>query len=167
VLGMLTTEKMEHERMVRVLDEFLHGRRIDGGLPIQFVTFYQEATNTGVVARRADRGPIATAVGASVANPMIFSTLAIGPGRPIDPGSDRVSATPVQDACAAFPDANMLAVNVTGQPIFTDATMKCPLREVRIDPPPVAPAEVMELGAGYRRVVDSGRAAMRAALARL
>jgi len=26
---------------------------------------------------------------------------------------------------------------------------------------------VMELGAGYRRVVDSGRAAMRAALARL
>jgi len=33
--------------------------------------------------------------------------------------------------------------------------------------PPVAPEEVMELGAGYRRVVDSGRAAMRAALARL
>jgi len=166
-LGALATEKLEHDRMVRVLDEFLHGRRIDGGLPIPFVTFYQEATNTGVVARRADCGPISTAVGASVANPMIFSTLAIGPGRPIDPGSDRVSATPVQDACAAFPDANMLAVNVTGQPIFTDATMKCPLREVRIDPPPVAPAEVMELGAGYRRVVDSGRAAMRAALARL
>ena len=26
-------------------------RRIDGGLPVRFVTFYQEATNTGVVAR--------------------------------------------------------------------------------------------------------------------
>src|SRR4029079_8906525 len=50
-LGVLATEKLEHERMVRVLDEFLHGRRIDGGLPIQFMTFYQEATSTGVVAR--------------------------------------------------------------------------------------------------------------------
>jgi NTE family protein len=166
-LGALATEKLEHERMVRVLDEFLHGRRIDGGLPIPFVTFYQEATATGVVARRAERGPLAAAVGASVANPLIFSTLAIGPGRPIDPGGDRVSATPVQDACAAFPDANLLAINVTGQPIFTDATMKCPLLEVRLAPPPVAAEEIMSLGDSYRRLVADGRAAMRAALARL
>ena len=34
-------------------------------------------------------------------------------------------------------------------------------------PPQVAPEDVMELGAGYQRVVDSGRAAMRATLARL
>jgi len=45
--------------------------------------------------------------------------------------------------------------------------MKCPLLEVRIDPQPVAPAEVMELGDGYRRVVEGGHAATRAALARL
>jgi NTE family protein len=166
-LGVLATEKLEHDRMVRVLDEFLHGRRFDGGLPIQFVTFYQEATSTGAVARRADRGLISAGVGASVANPLIFSTLAMAPGRPIDPGSDRVSATPVQDACAAFPDANMLAINVSGQPIFTDATMKCPLLEIRIDPQPVAPREIMELGDGYRRVVENGRAATRAVLARL
>src|SRR5215831_20568184 len=74
-LGVLATEKVDHDRMVRVLDEFLHGRRFDGGLPIQFMTFYQEATSTGVVARRADRGPISAGVGASVANPLIFSTL--------------------------------------------------------------------------------------------
>jgi predicted acylesterase/phospholipase RssA len=166
-LGVLATETLEHDRMVRVLDEFLHGRRIDGGLPIRFVTFYQEATNTGVVARRADRGPIAAAVGASVANPLIFSTLALGPGRPLDPGADRVSATPVQDACATFPDANLLAINVSGQPIFTDASMKCPLVEVRIDPPQVAPKEIMELGASYRRIVDDAHVATRAALARL
>lgn len=166
-LGALATEKLEHERMVRVLDEFLHGRRIDGGLPVRFVTFYQEATNTGVIARRADRGPLAQAVGASVANPLIFSTLAMGPGRPIDPGADRVSATPVQDACATFPDANLLAINVSGQPIFIDASMKCPLLEVRIDPPQVPPAEIMQLGDSYRRIVDGGRAATRSALARL
>jgi len=166
-LGVLATEKLEHERMVRVLDEFFHGARIDGGLPLRFVTFYQEGTNTGVVSRRADTGPIAVAVGASVANPLIFATLAIGPGRPIDPGADRVSATPVQDACATFPGVNLLAVNVSGQPIFTDATMKCPLMEVRIDPQPVAPQEVMQLGDAYRRVVEGGRAATRAALARL
>jgi len=166
-LGVLATEKLEHERMVRVLDEFFHGARIERGLPLRFVTFYQEGTNTGVIAKRADSGPIAQAVGASVANPLIFATLAIGPGRPIDPGADRVSATPIQDACATFPDANLLAINVSGQPIFTDATMKCPLLEVRIDPQPVAPAEVMELGDGYRRVVEGGHAATRAALARL
>jgi NTE family protein len=166
-LGVLATEKVDHDRMVRVLDDFFHGARIDGGLPVRFVAFYQEGTSTGVVAKRADSGPIAAAVGASVANPLIFATLAIGPGRPIDPGADRVSATPVQDACAAFPDANLLAVNVSGQPIFTDATMKCPLLEVRIDPQPVAPQEVMELGDGYHRIVEGGRAATRAALARL
>jgi NTE family protein len=166
-LGVLATEKLEHDRMVRVLDEFLHGRRIDGGLPIRFVTFYQEATSTGVVAKRADRGPIAAAVGASVANPLIFSTLQLGPGRPLDPGADRVSATPVQDACATFPDANLLAINVSGQPIFTDASMKCPVVEVRIDPPQVPPQEIMELGANYRKIVDIGRTATRAALARL
>jgi NTE family protein len=166
-LGVLATEKVDHDRMVRVLDDFFHGARIDGGLPVRFVAFYQEGTSTGVVAKRADSGPIAAAVGASVANPLIFATLAIGPGRPIDPGADLVSATPVQDACAAFPDANLLAVNVSGQPIFTDATMKCPLLEVRIDPQPVAPQEVMELGDGYHRIVEGGRAATRAALARL
>jgi NTE family protein len=166
-LGALATEKLDHERMVRVLDEFLRGRRIDGGLPVRFVTFYEEATSTGVVARRADRGPLAAAVGASVANPLIFSTLPMGPGRPIDPGADRVSAIPVQDACATFPDANLLAINVTGQPIFTDARMKCPLVEVRIDPPQVPATEIMELGDSYRRIVDGGRAATRAALARL
>lgn len=166
-LGVLATEKLEHERMVRVLDDFFHGARIDGGLPIRFVTFYQEGTNTGVVAKRADSGPLASAVGASVANPLIFATLALGPGRPIDPGADRVSATPVQDACAAFPDANLLAINVSGQPIFTDARMTCPLYEVHIDPPSVAAQEVMELGDAYRRLVADGQAATRAALARL
>jgi len=166
-LGVLATEKLEHERMVRVLDEFFRGARIDGGLPLRFVTFYQEGTNTGVVAKRADSGPLAAAVGASVANPLIFATLAVGPGRPIDPGGDRVSATPIQDACAAFPDANLLAINVSGQPIFTAAGMTCPVLEVRIDPQPVAPEEIMALGDGYRRIVDGGRAATRAALVRL
>ena len=166
-LGLLTTEKMEHERMVRVLDEFLHGQRIDGHLPIRFVTFYQEATSTGVVARRADSGPLSDAIGASIANPLIFSKLEIGPGRPLDPGADRVSATPVQDACATFPDADLVAINVSGQPIFTDSTMKCPLLEIRVDPPQVPPEEIMELGDSYRRIISKGRAATRAALGRL
>ena len=39
--------------------------------------------------------------------------------------------------------------------------------EVRIDPASVAPQEVMELGDAYRQVVEGGRVATRAALARL
>ena len=165
-LGVAATEKLEHDRMVRVLGDFVHGAVIES-LPIRYVTFYQEGTATGVVAHKADRGPLAAAVGGSVANPLIFSTLAFGPGRPIDPGADRVSATPVQDACAAFPDANLLAINASGQSIFTDANMMCPVLEVRVDPGPVSAVEVMQLGDGYRRVVASGYAATRAALRRL
>ncbi len=166
VLGVAATEKLEHDRMVRVLDDFVHGAAIER-LPIRYVTFFQEGTATGVVARKADSGPLAAAVGGSVANPLIFSTLAFGPGRPIDPGADRVSATPVQDACAAFPDANLLAINASGQPIFTDASMTCPVLEVRVDAGAVSPAEVMQLGDAYRRVVESGYAATRGALRRL
>ena len=166
VLGAAATEKLEHDRMVRVLDDFVHGAAIER-LPIRYVTFFQEGTATGVVARKADSGPLAAAVGGSVANPLIFSTLAFGPGRPIDPGADRVSATPVQDACAAFPDANLLAINASGQPIFTDASMTCPVLEVRVDVGPVSPAEVMQLGDAYRRVIESGYAATRGALRRL
>jgi hypothetical protein len=165
-LGVAATERMEHERLVRVLDRFFHGARIDRGLAVPFVTFFEEGTATGTVMRKADSGGLAEAVGASVANPLIFANLAVGPGRPIDPGVDRVSATPVVDACRAFPGANLLAVNVSGQPIFTDAAMTCPLVEVRVDPGPVSPEEVLALGPAYARVVEAGRNATRAALGR-
>jgi hypothetical protein len=45
--------------------------------------------------------------------------------------------------------------------------MTCPVLEVRIDPQSVAAEEIMALGDGYRRIVDGGRAATRAALVRL
>jgi NTE family protein len=163
--GEAGTEQMQHDRMVRVLDGFLHEARIEE-LPVPFVTFFQVATATGVVRQTADRGRLAGAVGASIANPLIFPSLAIGPGRPLDPGSDRMSATPVQDACRLFPDANMLAINVTGQPVELGADMKCPLLEVRIVAEPVSVADTLALGDTYARVVERGRASTHAALHR-
>ena len=163
--GQAGTEEMQHDRMVRVLDDFFHQARIEE-LPVPFVTFFQIATATGVVRRTADRGGLADAVGASIANPLIFPTLAIGPGRPLDPGADRMSATPVQDACRLFPDANILAINVTGQPIEPGAEMKCPLLEVRIAAEPVSAADTLALGDTYARVVEHARVSTRAALRR-
>jgi hypothetical protein len=58
----------------------------------------------------------------------------------------------------------LLAINASGQPIFTDASMTCPVLEVRVDAGAVSSAEVMQLGDAYRRVVASGYAATRAAL---
>jgi NTE family protein len=162
--GAIATPERDHERMVRALIDVFHDARIEE-LPIPFVAFFQQATETGVIFRSEMTGNLAQAVGASAANPLIFPELKVTPGRHLDPGADRVSATPVQDACQLFPDANLLAINVTGQPIFKDSGTKCPVMEVRIDPEPVTLEDVFALGEVYDRVVESGRAATRAALA--
>jgi predicted acylesterase/phospholipase RssA len=162
-VGVRSTPTKDHERMVRALTDVFHETRIEQ-LPIPFVAFFQQATETGVVIRSETTGNLAQAVGASAANPLIFPELKVTPGRHLDPGADRVSATPVQDACRLFPDANLLAINVTGQPIFKDAGTRCPVMEVRVVPEPVTIEDVFALGEVYDRVVESGRAATLAAL---
>lgn len=161
--GAEMTPIKNHERMVRALTDIFGDTRIER-LPLPFVAFFQRATETGVVFQSTRVGNLAVAVGESAANPLIFPDIDVMPGRDLDPGADRVSATPVQDACRLFPGANLLAINVTGQPTFKDSEMRCPVLEVRIDPEPVALEDVLRLGAVYDRVVESGRAATRAAL---
>ncbi len=160
-----TTPRLSHRRLVEVLDRDSGSAKIEN-LPLPFVTFFQETTSSGVVGRRADRGSLAAAVGGSMANALLFSDVEIAPGRTLDPGSDRVSSIPIQEACETFPDANLLVINATGQPSFYAASMKCPVLEVRIKPMEVDAEEVFSLGDAYRRVVASGRAATRAALVR-
>jgi hypothetical protein len=107
---------------------------------------------------------LAAAIGASIANPFVFEDVDVAHALKIDPGSDRVAATPVQDACAMFPDANMLVLNVQGTPAFHDARMTCPLREVVIDvadlPPEALFSEHPDFGTAWRQGHDATAAAL-------
>jgi hypothetical protein len=64
--------------------------------------------------------------------------------------------TPVDEACRLFPDANLLAINVTDEPAFYRADMKCPLREVHVDPGPLDAEAVFRLEADFTRAVKAG-----------
>jgi len=110
-------------------------------------------------------GDLAQAVGASIANPFVFEDVDVTRASAIDPGSDRVAATPIEDACRLFPDANLLVVNVSGAPAFHDARMNCPLREVMIDVPALSPEAVFQGGPAFDQAWRSGHDSVATALA--
>jgi predicted acylesterase/phospholipase RssA len=165
LIGAGTTDRLDRDRLVRVMDEHFTGRAVEA-LPVSYAALHQRPDGRGgvtlVVART---GRLADAVGASVANPFLFPGMDVASVRALDPGADRAAATPVEEACRLFPQANILAVNVSGQPAFYSAAMTCPLREVTITPAHLPAEAVFAFGAEYQRAVDAGRAATAAALA--
>lgn len=155
--GAASTRRMDHRRMVQVLDRELGQARIED-LPIEYMTAHLVAANTGVRLVVSREGNLAQAVGASVHNPLIFRELDVRRTHQIDPGVDRVSATPVQDACNQFPGARLIAINVTGQPAFYSGEMDCPLLEVRVETGEINVQQVLGNPGGeeYARVVQAG-----------
>lgn len=140
LLGAATTAQADRARIERVFRHQVGGARIEA-LPLGFATLHHERTGQGVTLVVDRTGDLAEAVGASIANPFVFEDVDITRDLKMDPGSDRVAATPVQDACRLFPDANLLVVNVSGSAAFYDAAMRCPVREILIEvaaPPPLA-----------------------------
>lgn len=164
-LGAEATPRMDLDRLVRVMDRFFAGQRIEA-LPLPYVSFHQRPEGAGLALVAARTGGLAEAVGHSVANPFLFPDLDVRRAAALDPGADRAAATPVEDACRLFPDANLLAINVTGRPAFHGADMRCPLLEVRVEPPGLHPEQVADLGPDYARAVALGRALTAAALAK-
>lgn len=164
--GAATVDQIDHDRAVQVLRATVHDVNIEDA-PLPFATFYDRRAGEGLETVDATRGDLADAVGRSIANPFIFSDIdlrrdsAVG----IDPGADRVSATPVEDACRLFPDARLLAVNVTDRPAFYSATMHCPVLEVRVPVGEVADANgVARGGPAFDALVRTGDDATRRAL---
>ena len=163
VIGAEGTEKQSLERTVAVYDEAVAGVTIEA-LPIRFVTFHHAMTTTGVRLNTVQRGRLATAVGKSIANPLMFPQFEPTKAGYVDPGTDRVSATPVQDACSQFPDSRLLVVNVSGQPSFYQADIPCPVLEINLDAGEVPPEAMLGQGATFAKVVDLGARQMQAAL---
>jgi predicted acylesterase/phospholipase RssA len=154
-LGATQTAKLDRDRLVRVFDQLTGGALIQG-LPVPYATSYQQRDDNGLALIVVRDGKLADAVGKSVANPFIFKNLDIVAQGAVDPGADRASMTPVDEACRLFPGSNLLAINVTGQPAFYRADMHCPLREVAVDPGPLDAEAVFTLQADFTRAVKAG-----------
>jgi predicted acylesterase/phospholipase RssA len=165
ILGAEATEKMDRDRLVRVMDGYFSRRSIEA-LPVPYSALYARRSGNTVTLVAARAGNLAEAVGASVANPFLFPGLDVASAAALDPGADRAAAMPLEDACRLFPDHNLLAINTSGQPAFYSARMTCPVREVVVSPAGLAPEEALTFGAGFERAVAAGYQATRATLAR-
>lgn len=162
-LGAGETAKLDRDRLVRVLNRVLADARIER-LPVAYATTFQQRSDNGLSLVVTRDGNLAEAVGRSIANPFIFSNLDVVKQGQVDPGADRASMTPVDEACRLFPDANLLAINVTDEPAFYRAGMRCPLREVHVDPGPLDAEAVFKLEADFTRAVKAGHDATALAL---
>jgi predicted acylesterase/phospholipase RssA len=154
-VGAEQTNKLDRDRLVRVMDGVLNGARIES-LPIAYATSYQTRSENGLDLVVARSGNLADAVGKSIANPFIFTNLNVATQGAVDPGADRASMTPVDEACRLFPNSNLLAINVTDEPAFYRADMHCPLREVKVDSGPLDAEGVFRLQADFTRAVKAG-----------
>lgn len=146
LLGASTTTRADRGRFERVLDAQLGGARIES-LPKPFATMHHERAGEGLRLVIDRSGDLAQAVGASIANPFVFQDVDVTSAPALDPGSDRLAATPVDDACRLFPGSNLLVVNVSGTPAVREAGARCPVREVLIQAPRLPPDALLD-GAG-------------------
>ena len=163
LLGAATTTRADRGRLERVLGAELNGARIET-LPVPFATLHHERADQGLRLVVDRTGDLAHAVGASIANPFVFEDVDVTSAPAIDPGADRVAATPVEDACRLFPDSNLLVINVSGAPAFHDVRMTCPLREVMITVPAVPPEAVFQGGPAFDQAWKAGYDAVTTAL---
>lgn len=164
LLGTATTPRADRARLEGVLRNELGAARIEG-LPIAFASLHQVRDGQGLAVVVDRAGDLAEAVGASIANPYIFEDVDVVQAPKLDPGADRVAATPVQDACRAFPEANLLVINLQRAPAIYDAHMTCPLREVMVTVDEVPPEALFRAQPAFDTAWNAGHAAVRQMLA--
>ena len=169
VTGAASVEKVDHDRFVSALDTLFHHATIES-LPVWFVTQAQQRTENGLTLVDIRTGNLASAVGQSIANPFVFRSLNVAKSASIDPGADRLAATPVDEACRMFPDAKLLVINVSSQPSVVTPAMHCPVFEIPIETGPVDAKKIMggeTLGVEYDRLILLGFKVTKAALTRV
>jgi predicted acylesterase/phospholipase RssA len=156
--GAGSVDKLNHDRLVTVLNRHLAGATIET-LPVPYATSYMQARNQKADFINVRTGNLAQAVGDSVANPFIFRDIDVHNGGRIDPGGDRPSAVPIEQTCATFRDRRVLAVNVTPDPSFVSTRMRCPMFEIRVAVPPSTAEAVLTDPSAFTQMVAAGREA--------
>jgi predicted acylesterase/phospholipase RssA len=153
-IGAQSVNEADRARFTAVLDRFYGQAQIER-LPIPFATLYQARSDFGYRMQSAGSGDVAWAVTASAANPFMFQDVDVRTATTIDPGSDRVAAVPVEEACRLHPDAALLVVNLTDQPALFSSAMHCPTLEVRV-PVPQGTAKTMMRGPEFDSYMLAG-----------
>ena len=139
----LTELSFENKQFETAMGDLFTHAKIEN-LPIKFATSYKAME--GGTLRDVDRlsGDLAEAIARSSNNPFIFKNAELVF---IDPGLDRISAVPVEDAFRAFHPDRIIAVNATGDPIFQTKEVTCSVDEVKLNIPEFTPGEELR-GAG-------------------
>jgi len=163
MLGADSVDKVNLYRFQMVLDSYYGGALVES-LSVPFATMHQRIAAEGGGMVDVRNGNVAAAVGASIANPLIFPKFDAKTAGVLDPGVDRVAAIPADDACRMFPGSRLIAVNVSGEPIFLSNRMNCPVTEIvvpdlQLDQERVLmgvdPEFSLAVNAGYRATMDT------------
>src|SRR5690606_40875844 len=115
---------VDWERMRGVLRKHFAGQRIES-LSVEFLTGYQQTTSDGIRYEQVRGGLLADEVARSIRNPLLFKELKLKSDEPFDPGADRVSATPLAEACRTFPERQLVVSNVTQSEAFVGRHFHC------------------------------------------
>lgn len=159
----MTTEKFSNARFRESLDGVFGGKTVEETL-VPFATSHQDKDGEGLSLVVSRSGNLADAVAASANNPFIWSDTEVRSGQGIDPGADRVAATPIEDACRTFRPTRIIAVNVTGQAVFFSRQMDCGLIEVVVPVADVTADAMKGEGLEFAKVYAAGHDAALAAL---
>jgi len=161
-IGVNAPDPLELNRFQRVLDVYFGGLRIEDLGQVQFATGSLRVETDGARVIILTQGNLALAVARSIANPLVFPGLARALAQPsppptfIDPEEDRVAAVPVQDACALFGPARILAINVTDTAAIYSPNPACDVIEARVDPGHVSPRALQVNGPEFERAYRAG-----------
>jgi len=129
LLNTLTVDKFDNNRFRKVLDNHFSSSLIEN-LLIPYATSYNTITHSGIELNTIATGNLASAISRSSNNPFIFKNTSL---KHIDPGLDRISAVPIEDAIKHFKPDIVIAINVTGEPAVYYEYDKCRIIEVLID----------------------------------
>jgi predicted acylesterase/phospholipase RssA len=160
----LTDLGFDNHRFETVMRELFAYAKIED-LQIKFATSYK--VREGNTIRDVGRvsGDLAEAIARSANNPFIFGNAQL---IYIDPGIDRISAVPVEDAFRAFRPDRIIAVNVTGDQIFHTQEVTCSINEVKLSIPEFTTEEELSgTGSNFDRLYKIGFDGMADALTRI
>jgi predicted acylesterase/phospholipase RssA len=160
----LTEPGFENRQFEAAMGDLFGHAKIEN-LPIKFATSYKVREGSTIRDEGRISGDLAEAIARSANNPFIFKNAEL---TFIDPGIDRISAIPVEDAFRVFHPDRIIAVNVTGDPMFLSKDVTCIVDEVKLNIPPFKPEEELSgTGKNFDWLYKTGFAGMTEALSKI
>lgn len=121
-------DKFSNTRFQSALNDYFNDINSEQTI-IPFATSYQIQEGEGLSLKIVNTGNLAHNISKSANNPFIFTDSTLDK---IDPGADRISSVPIEDACKFFNPSMIIAINVTGTSPEWTKNMKCPVKVINI-----------------------------------